>query len=330
MRRALPYAALAACLLGLSPSSRPAPGAVDSFLPENDLNIPVGSAEAKGITPEQFNEVLDRIQEIYGPIIASKGGTLKIERLWDNGTVNAQAQRIGSTYIIRMFGGLARHETITQDGFALVACHEIGHHLGGFPNRGWASNEGQSDYFANAKCLRIVFAKAQTASFTRMEGSDDFAESSCAGAFAGEADRRVCVRGAMAGKSVSYLFKALRREEKDPRFDTPDPSRVAQTNNAHPGTQCRMDTYFQGSLCAKPASDDFGPDPAQGACVASQGFRVGMRPRCWYKPPASEPDSAAPQVVAVPWSEPAASSTGAPRRGRAWSSLADPGLWSGI
>ena len=30
-----------------------------------------------------------------------------------------------------MFGGLAGHETITTDAFALVACHELGHHIGG-------------------------------------------------------------------------------------------------------------------------------------------------------------------------------------------------------
>jgi hypothetical protein len=32
-----------------------------------------------------------------------------------------------------MFGGLARHELVTDDGFMMVVCHETGHHLGGAP-----------------------------------------------------------------------------------------------------------------------------------------------------------------------------------------------------
>jgi hypothetical protein len=30
-------------------------------------------------------------------------------------------------------------------------------------------------------------------------------------------------------------------------------------------------------------------DPGVGACVRSQGFTAGMRPQCWYLPPATEP-----------------------------------------
>lgn len=77
-------------------------------------------------------------------------------RLW-----NASAQRMGSTWVVNMYGGLARHNEITIDGFALVLCHEIGHHLGGAPKYGgfntWGTNEGGSDYFATLKCLRRIF-----------------------------------------------------------------------------------------------------------------------------------------------------------------------------
>lgn len=134
--------------------------ACDGFLPPNDLRIPVGSLEANGISEAQFNQVLDQVQALYGPIIAARGGRLVINRLWSDSTVNASAERNGGQRIINMYGGLARHDAITQDGLALVACHELGHHLGGAPKFGiferldWASNEGQSDYFANLKCLR--------------------------------------------------------------------------------------------------------------------------------------------------------------------------------
>ena len=133
----------------------------EGFLPPNNLQIPVGSLEDKGISLNEYDAVMDRIQALYGPIIAARGGRLVIKRLWDDPTVNASAVRDGDDYIINMYGGLARHATITQDGMALVACHELGHHLGGVPKYAgmdWASNEGQADYFANLKCLHRVFS----------------------------------------------------------------------------------------------------------------------------------------------------------------------------
>jgi len=89
----------------------------------------------------------------------------------------------------------------------------------------------------------------------------------------------------MAGKSVAYLFKALRNETVTPGFDTPDPKVVTAMFSDHPGTQCRMDTYLQGSLCRQPVGAPLSDsDPAAGACTRSAGFKGGFRPLCWYKP----------------------------------------------
>ena len=136
------------------------------ILPENNLNIPVGlKFVGGGITEAQFNRVIDRISKLYTPVVSRLGGTLSIKRNWNDGTVNAYASRSGKTWNVAMFGGLARHETVTEDGFALVVCHELGHHIGGAPKKvsyysnSWASNEGQADYFANLKCLRKTFFK---------------------------------------------------------------------------------------------------------------------------------------------------------------------------
>ncbi len=275
------FAVAAAVLLAQSVSAQ-------TFLPENDLRIPIGSAQDKGITSAQFNVVLDQVQAVYGPIIAAKGGKLVINRLWDNDTVNASAQRSGNRYIINMYGGLARHAAVTQDGFALVACHEIGHHIGGAPKIGgqWATNEGGADYFANLKCLRRLFDTPAAASFTRMAGQDDVAKAACNASFSKPAEQASCLRGVMAAISVTTLLAgggAL------PNLSTPDPSVVDQTDDSHPEAQCRLDTYYQASLCPQPYKRDLSDaDPAIGACVKSQGFSVGIRPRCWYKPPASE------------------------------------------
>lgn len=289
MKRTMLLSAISALLLGAA-AVPAAASDCQGFLPPNDLNIPVGSPLAKGILQEQFNEVMDIAERIYAPVVAAQGGVLQINRKWTDGTVNASAQQSGNKYILNMYGGLARHETITMDGFALVVCHELGHHLGGAPklsgwSGSWASNEGQSDYYANLKCLRRVFSDPATAAFTRKSDGDEVAIQGCAATFTDPQDREVCVRGAMAGKSVAYLFKMLRSETVTPRFDTPDPKVVSTMLTTHPGTQCRMDTYLQGSLCTRPVSDGLsGTDPAVGTCTRTAGFHTGVRPLCWYKP----------------------------------------------
>jgi len=283
------------------------------FLPPNNLRIPLTLEQVGGLNEAQFNAVLDRIEANYGPIIAAHGGTLKINRLWEDATVNASANRQGSTYVLNMYGGLARHQAMTQDGFALVACHEMGHHLGGYPKVGWlinigwlgsswASNEGESDYFANLKCMRRMFADPATAGFTRLPADNEVARQACA-TFQSEQDQAVCMRNATAGVSVTAVFQDLHHDAKPPQFDTPDSRVVKHTDNAHPATQCRLDTYLQGALCAKPVSEEMGDkSPEPGSCTRSQGYELGLRPLCWYKPPKSEPQrltniaAKAPQV----------------------------------
>lgn len=288
MKRTILLSAVSAIVLGaavIPASASNCPG----FLPPNDLNIPVDSPQAKGIGEAQFNEVLNTVERLYAPTVAAEGAVLVINRKWTDGTVNASAYQSGNKYYLNMYGGLARHETITMDGFALVVCHELGHHLGGAPKltgwSGWASNEGQSDYYANLKCLRRVFSDASSLTFTKLSEGDEVAYKSCEAAFSDPDERAICVRASMAGKSVAYLFKALRNEPVTPRFDTPDTNVVTAMMTKHPPTQCRMDTYLQGSLCTQPVSAGLSDDNvAAGTCTRSGGFSTGFRPLCWYKP----------------------------------------------
>lgn len=282
---------LAAAVLAVSVLSSPvfftsAAKLCDGFLPENDLKIPEGDVNALGISEAEFHAVLDRVEAVYRPIVAAKGGNLVVERKWPDATVNAYAFQRGKNFHIAMFGGLARHQTVTADGFALVACHEIGHHIGGFPKKSWATNEGGADYYANLKCLRRVFEGAAAAE------ADPVAKAACARVFSQPGDfagRSLCERNAMAGLSIAQLFTALRPNTPAPKFDTPDPNVVSRTNDNHPAAQCRLDTYYSGSLCAAPLAEDVSnSSPAAGSCTAKQGYIVGLRPACWYKAPEGE------------------------------------------
>lgn len=268
----------------------------EGFLPPNSLRIPVGTKHpwafgdsfAGGLSEQDFNAVIDRFEQIYRDDFTQAGGTLMVRRLWTSAEVNAYAKQQGGTWYIDMYGGLARHPAMTTDGMALVICHEAGHHLGGapkYPGRGWpATNEGGADYFATLKCLRRTFAADDNASIVASAQLDPLAKAQCESQFTNSADQLLCERASLASTSVGLVFMDLYKETSPPSFGTPDSRVVSQMFDGHPHTQCRLDTYFNGSICpvdvSAPLSDT---DYRQGSCVEGQAS-AGFRPRCWFKP----------------------------------------------
>jgi len=110
-------AQMTAVFLGLSITGSVlacSPDGTDGFLPENDLYIPASAKGILTISEEQFNRAIDKVEEIYAPIVSSMGSKLDIERRWDDGTVNAYASQSGKTWKVAMFGGLARHSFVTK------------------------------------------------------------------------------------------------------------------------------------------------------------------------------------------------------------------------
>jgi hypothetical protein len=259
------------------------------FVEENSLNIPANIKRFGGLSQEQFNAVIEKIETIYSPIVSNMGGKLTINRKWDDGTVNANATRSFAGWVVNMYGGLARHETITEDGFALVLCHELGHQLGGAPKVAmfmsrWASNEGQADYFAALKCLRKTFLNDDNTTIVSNLNAPELLVTSCSKQHANKDDQNICIRTGMAGVSVANLFAAL-RNGSPAKFETPDTNVVTSTNDAHPAYQCRLDTYLQGSLCDVDMNLDVSQkDEVTGTCHKSNGQKIGLRPLCWFKP----------------------------------------------
>lgn len=289
LRRVLSVVALSATL-GFTHNISDSKTLCAGFVPENTMKIPVGTWTGGGITEAEFNMVLDRIEQLYRSDVEGMGDTLRINRLWNDPTVNASAQRSGRTQVLNMYGGLARHKATNIEGFALVACHEYGHHNGGAPKGGgwfgtsWATNEGGADYYAGLKCLRRFFAQDDNAAILANVQLDPVAEAACTAQFPEETDRLICLRTSMAGQSTANLFQDLRKQPTAPTFGTPDKKEVNKMYDQHPDTQCRLDTYFQGSLCvAKETEAVSNDDYKTGSCYAPRDA-VGVRPRCWFYP----------------------------------------------
>ena len=264
----------------------------EGIVEDNNLWIAPNAKSISSIDEVEFNAVIDKVVKVYEPIIAAEGAKLDVARNWNDGTVNAYASRSGNTWNVHMFGGLARHEAITSDGFALVVCHEIGHHIGGAPKKTswggmvrWATNEGQADYWATLKCLRKAWRGEDHAAVLATLEVPETVVDSCAAQFTDSDERLICQRGAMAGLSTAKLFQALRNQSTAPDFTTPDANEVSKTNHNHPETQCRLDTYFQGAICSLSEMVDVDQEDASaGVCNRSAGDLTGVRPLCWFKP----------------------------------------------
>lgn len=247
--------------------------------PETNLRIPVTSLT--GITEAEFNRVLDKIEKIYAPIIEKAGGSLSVSRAWDDDKINAKAWRVFSSWYIKMYGGLARHKEVTSDGFTLVACHELGHHVGGFPKEGWYSLEGQSDYYSVLKCAHKIWADEDSVTIVKNMIVDAIAREKCTTSFNNDKERAECIRSSMAAKGLARMLAEFRlHSDPMPEFETPDPTRVKKTYTSHPNAQCRLDTNFQGALCnISPEIEIPGDKSDVGVCEFD---KLGGRPACWY------------------------------------------------
>ncbi len=263
--------------------------ALGTILPENSLTIPL-SEKNEGLTEAQYNKVIDKVEGVYRDIVEDHSMKLTINRLWQDPRVNAGTTKKGSEIILNMYGGYARHPSLTEDGYALVMCHELGHHLGGPPKKifdsgkvGWPSVEGQADYFATLKCLRKIFRKDDNKLAIAGIEIPPLVKEKCGSIFEEAWEAALCIRTTLAGLSISAISADIRNTEM-PSVETPDSSTVEETYEAHPVPQCRLDTYFQGSLCAVSSARPLSiKDEIQGTCHKSLGHEDGLRPECWYK-----------------------------------------------
>lgn len=256
----------------------------------NRLWIPVTSPYRINTTEQEFKQVLAKIKARHDRFFTEAGNRLRIDSDWIDGTANAFADRDGNTFIIEVFGGLARHPLITKDAFTLLVCHEMGHHLGGAPtgrDLGWPSYEGQSDYFSTLKCLRRIFIDEDNIIALRGQSLDPVLMQKCKTAFNNRLEQAICVRSGLAGLSVAQFLYSFDKRGPAPSFAQKDPTQVEKTQTAHAPAQCRLDTYVAGALCRADLSRN--PDPHQhdvGVCTEQTDVN-GARPRCWYKPVAA-------------------------------------------
>lgn len=285
---------LLASLVSLSatPADKRSQHVCEGFFPKNDIKIPM-SLTADGISEKEYLDVLNRAEKIFTPIIAQHGGKLVVERDWQDGEFNAYAtQDMNGNWIVHFYGGLARAKGMSIEGFTVVVCHELGHHIGGapkiksyYPGNSWATNEGQSDYYATLRCLKQLWTADENADFVKNNKIDPIAQKDCAAAHNNVEEQNYCMRAASGALALTTAFNIVTKSKIPLSLDTPDKKVVRRMDDSHPESQCRLDTYYQGALCDADVRIPLdNKDPRVGTCAQENGAKKGTRPLCWYAP----------------------------------------------
>lgn len=260
------------------------------IFPPNNLHLEDNPSALANMSEQEFDDLIDEVKEVYSPIVKKLGGRLTFEKDWDSSQVNAFARR-GSfnKWVVAMFGGLARRPEVTKDAFQFVVCHEVGHHLAGWPFAyDWASNEGQSDFFASQVCAKKIWKDDIATNETFRETVDTAAKEKCDSVYSETNNQNLCYRTAMAGKSLATLLGKMKKLRRLPSFTTPDLRVINKTNHKHPRPQCRLDTMLAGALCKAPFDDKVIPDNERESLIYScsqynPAHELSFRPKCWLK-----------------------------------------------
>lgn len=304
---------------GLSSFAQASMGLLPARHKEKVNYYPVGG-QRNGLTPDEFTQIMNSVFKAYSPEFQAKGLTFIPQYFWNSSIFNAVAFKDGpgnNNARVLIFGGLAREPNLTADGILLVACHEIGHHLGGIPSypadapgqQYPMAVEGQSDYFATLKCLRRIYSNMDYEAYLKTLARAQFPQQylkdiqymvkTCQSVYSNRRDMAVCIRSSMAGFNVASLFGAYELAEAQEvfkqtgeripilhpvLFSRPDRSVVPFVNPIHPVAQCRLDTFFAGAICNKVSQQQLMSYRSvdEGVCSQRKGDKIGFRPRCWF------------------------------------------------
>lgn len=253
---------------------------------ENDPYLEPAPAN---MTEKEFYRTIQKFQKIYTPIFATRGWDFKIVASWKDPKKNASAAKEKKQRLVYLSGGYARERFMSHDAYLTVICHEIGHHLGGFPLKQmwWATTEGQADYYSTLKCMKtfLKFDPQNKRTALALDLPKEI-KTLCRSQYRQDDDYWICLRSAKAAEDYGKMqqFLATNGRPKDiVSLLKQDTSKPEWTYEHHPEAQCRVDTKLQGALCnvdEKIMMND--KDERQGSCHQTRGHTLGVRPSCWF------------------------------------------------
>jgi hypothetical protein len=227
------------------------------------------SSSLTSVNETDFKNVNEIVLNIYTPIIAEKlNSSVELKEYYYNfgGAFSRDSVRklIGEPrFVLTLTGNIPNFASMNIAGYALVACHELGHIMGGEPRQRtaldlWSSVEGQADYFATNTCM---WRYVKTLPLPELiKDLDDKTIDRCYEKFGSEIDRAHDCLKILAGiDAMAKYFNSNAKNKTNVSINNQDLSSVDRTMQKYPSLQCRVDTWMAGMF----------DEP---------------RPRCWYKP----------------------------------------------
>lgn len=291
-------------LLLLSATLLAANSSFATVFPDNDLHRSDDINRRTDVTRDVFENTLRRVQGVYAPIVSRLGAQLVIEGDWQESDVNGSSNREGNKWLVSMGGGLARVPGMKPDFFMFQVCHELGHHLAGFPFTDfdgivWYSAESEADYFATRVCLKKMFANEQAENARIAASAPTTAIERCSQVWKTNDQQNLCARIATLSEEYARFYGKLRGWYK-PSLDSPEDFQVYETFYGHAKSQVKLDIYFAGALCDAPWSDSKIPgyrsninqrnsleaeqEAARYSCHPGSGHVDGLRPKSYFSP----------------------------------------------
>lgn len=257
--------------------------------------------QGRNLTPildaDSFDRLVHRTLAHFDKHAERNGAKLTYEIFWNSSSSGAFTLRKdqGRTWHVFVYDGILRLPYATEDLISAVLCHEVGHHLGGYPfkENAWAAAEGQADYFAMQVCLPELFALEPQRNAEYRDLAPEVLKRLCNQSFADQSRRDICYREAVV---IETLLKYEGNDGKVKLSLTKkDPLVVETTNLLHPSAQCRIDTSVSGVLCNLnfklghiPGYFGKGQNTSEAEqdsdlYVCKGSANIMARPSCWYR-----------------------------------------------
>jgi hypothetical protein len=220
------------------------------------------------VSQSDFSDVNEVIIDTHAPLVFNRfKSTIDLVELYGNFggafMVDSARKPIGEhRFIVTLTGSIPQSGPMSMDGYAIVACHEVGHILGGAPQQKkaldkWSSVEGQADYFATNQCM-WKYAKSLRPNDLIRDFDRDFI-ARCDTIYKNDLEKTLgCLRILSGIQAMVEYFNRTAAKDNQVSIYAHDPTQVTGTIQKYPSPQCRVDTWMAG-LFNQP------------------------RPRCWFK-----------------------------------------------
>lgn len=124
--------------------------------------LPPEENQNKVINGNNFYLIPVKLIGLFSPELSEVGYPVSLAANWESPYFGAGVSLYENSFHLMILGGMTRLPEMTEDAYAAIVCHEIGHIIGGEPRQtivgaNWSSAEGQSDFFSASVCLPRYF-----------------------------------------------------------------------------------------------------------------------------------------------------------------------------